>query len=500
MKKRQIDKIYIRNFDDSDILCEFLVKYNDGSSNYCGLPSFYDKLNDKRKRNEEKILDKKLKSFITTLEKESTSSDFKNNSIVIEDENTQFPSEVNEEILIKKAKISKSCELSFAQSGMALEFLSISSLYYGLGYISSIAGVLAFYNYIRFIASNLVSDTKAIEKNVIKKIRLSLGLVLLSSDIGVGVRNIQVNLDQMNYKYNLVTTSIDHFKVLSDIENPFSDEKTDINDTSYATDTLIDAVNVNPLINEDDYEIISEISGYLNDNPYLDYEKIYERFASFGIVHSDCDNDFKAGSCRKDLGVISIFGVNSEIYSTVLQHEFIHLTGCIDNVSLNEGMTELLNCEYFNDGIPTTYNNFVLLTKVVCELIGPDKMLEAYSKENISIIEEELLKINPDKESYDSFMSELQSYGINSVGNDLSEAKFEISKIYPFILPCLQSGKLTDSSITTILDYIACLNTNYIPVYKSYFNTNASNYYKLQDDTSDHTLSKILGEKKNQNG
>ena len=493
MKKRQIKKIYIRNFDDSDILCEFLVKYDDGSSNYFGLSSFYDKLNDKIKRKEEKILNKKLKSFITTLEKESISSNFKNNSIVIEDKNTQFSSEVDKEILIKKAKIAKSCELLFAQGGMTLEFLSIFSLGYGFGYISSIAGVLAFYNYIRLVISNLVSDTKVIEKKALKKIRLSLGLVLLSSDIGVGIRNIQVNLDQMNYKYNLATTSINHFRVLSDIENPFSNEKNDISDPSYATDILIDAVSENPLINEDDYEIISEISSYLNDNPYLDYEKIYERFASFGIVHSDWYNNFKAGSCRKDLGVISLFDVDSEIYSTVLQHEFIHLTGCIDNVSLNEGMTELLNCEYFNDGFPTTYENSILLTKIVCELIGPDKMLEAYSKEDTSIIEEELLKINPDKESYDSFMNELQNYGINSIGNDLSEIKVEISKIYPFVLPCLQSGKLTDDSITAILDCIACLNTNYMPVYKSYFNTNASNYYKLQDDTSDHTLSKRLG-------
>ena len=177
----------------------------------------------------------------------------------------------------------------------------------------------------------------------------------------------------------------------------------------------MEAFQLNPFLDDKDLEIALSMEKYIENNPYLDYEKLYETFASFGMIHTDYDNNRFAGTTIRDLNIITIYDYENlkqdPYYISTLQHEIIHLTGHLDNIVLNEGMTELLQAEYFNDGNATGYYEYVTLTKIFCELIGSDKMLEAYSTENMSLIKEEMLKINPSEHDYDSLMNTLQEYG-----------------------------------------------------------------------------------------
>ena len=370
-------------------------------------------------------------------------------------------------------------ENKYMRDGLS-DFLTAGLCYaFGGKFIVMLNTMLSIYSFNSAIKFNKRRDELKVESSSFKRLKLYFSYLMIALNVGLSVRNLSVNFEKMQYAITLVNTACKQHEILSDLENHFSDSDSQflVTTSDAATNLLMEAFQLNPFLDDKDLEIALSMEKYIENNPYLDYEKLYETFASFGMIHTDYDNNRFAGTTIRDLNIITIYDYENlkqdPYYISTLQHVIIHLTGHSDNIVLNEGMTELLQAEYFNDGNATGYYEYVTLTKIFCELIGSDKVLEAYSTENMSLIKEEMLKINPSEHDYDSLMNAMQEYGTKyQMANGLEELP-DVDK-YPFyllLLPYLKSDQLSETTQTEILHYIEHLDskTNY-NTFKFYFN------------------------------
>jgi hypothetical protein len=137
----------------------------------------------------------------------------------------------------------------------------------------------------------------------------------------------------------------------------------------------------------------------LNDNKYLDKQSAYNDLKNLDIIYTEKDSSYSDTTTgvyfiNKDL--IEIFSDNDK--QETLIHELVH---CIYSNSstkylpdyFSEGMAELLTNEYFTTTPfveEKSYPFEITITKTLCEMVGSDKVLEAYSTGKMSIIEKEL--------------------------------------------------------------------------------------------------------------
>ena len=160
---------------------------------------------------------------------------------------------------------------------------------------------------------------------------------------------------------------------------------------------VLGAVVNNKNLNEEEKQIIYEYDDLLEDNPYLVKSTAYNNLEKLDIIY---DKDAGEEYGEEVLGVyiqgdneITIIKENSD--NDTIHHELVH---CIYSQNyfetlpkfFNEGMTELLTNEYFSDNPfieEYSYPFEVTMVKMLCELVGEDVVLETYSKEDLSILE-----------------------------------------------------------------------------------------------------------------
>ena len=278
-------------------------------------------------------------------------------------------------------------------------------------------------------------DKKALKK-MWKIYLIGLGTALVSMQL-IDLYNNRNNI----YRHNRLKLDKEESKALSEELTIVSRRKITEDDNAL----VISAVLENDNLTEEEKEYIYNLVDLLNDNPYLDktyaYKNLREVDITYGITP---DKDYRKaviGTYTDELNKIEI--IDKEYRDETMYHELIHCVYGDDYIVkvpsfFNEGMTELLTNEYFSENPfleELSYPFEVTMVKILCELIGEDKVLEAYSKEDISIVEKELkekIGINDPEEFLDSM--ERMSYCLQNQKSinksDLNNILFTVTNYY----------------------------------------------------------------------
>ena len=163
---------------------------------------------------------------------------------------------------------------------------------------------------------------------------------------------------------------------------------------------LLDAVVKNRNLTEQEKAFCYKYIDIFLDNPYLNKEAVYRNLLNLNISYKD-----RPSNIEETVDGIYSSRFNIEVYEdnnskSVLSHELIH---CISHNSksnslprfFREGMTELLNNEYFSENpfYELKYYPFeTIAVKMLCEVTSPDTVLKAFSYGDISYITKEMEK------------------------------------------------------------------------------------------------------------
>ncbi len=173
--------------------------------------------------------------------------------------------------------------------------------------------------------------------------------------------------------------------------------------------------------------------------------KCVARYDSFNNIIYQYNNDGKEKSF--------------EDYRSDLGHELVHATGNLESTFLNEGMTTIISSEYIDDFSldRSGYYDHVLITRCLCEIIGADKMLEAYSQDNMDIIRDELLKLNSDIRYYEQFIEVMDNYQQALTSEDFDYMFSSKPKFIQALAPYLEN--IPEENLARIGEYFQLLNT-----------------------------------------
>ena len=163
---------------------------------------------------------------------------------------------------------------------------------------------------------------------------------------------------------------------------------------------LLDAVLKNRNLTEPEKAFCYKYIDMFLDNPYLNKEETYKSLLNFDISYKE-----RPSNIEETVDGIYSSRFNIEVYeedntNTVLAHELIHCiyhNGKTDSLPrfFREGMTELLNNEYFSENpfYELKYYPFeTIAVKMLCEVTSPDIVLKAFSYGDMSYITKEMGK------------------------------------------------------------------------------------------------------------
>lgn len=163
---------------------------------------------------------------------------------------------------------------------------------------------------------------------------------------------------------------------------------------------LLNAVVKNPYLTQKEKEVFYRFIEYFNDNPYIDREKIYENILNVNARFA------LRQSLHVDESVLAMYLPNYRdiVYFTLfptldtMAHEDAHALEAEGNTEvlprwLSEGMSQLIASEYFSETpflLTGIYPYEVSMVKLMMEIIGTDKVLQAYTEKKPEIIYEAL--------------------------------------------------------------------------------------------------------------
>jgi len=467
--EKEIEKIYIckKRVNDSEIIEKFLIQYVDGSSSYTELPSSYNKLLKPKKLKEEIRIKEQLDKYIKKTQIPS------NKIITVYDSDTELKEYVDyqtEKIYQDNLKELEQMRINSGSLAMAMSIFTdiINKVSLGANSFTNIGvlitTIISSKNFIDAVKHNKERKVSETELKYLKTLKLYFSYLMLSLNIMFGINNLKVNFEPMARDAKLVTL------IMSRPMNILIDDDSKLMATTADARVAIfmEALDRNPMLNEEDREIALTLTEYVEENPYIDDLDLYITFTSLSVLHSkNYVNDNIIGMYQKNSNSIEMLNGSfktEEKYEDTMQHEMIHATGYLDNLLLNEGITSLLQMEYTNDStMNNAYYDHVLITRIFCELITPEKLLEAYTKEDMSIIEEEMLKLNPNKEDYELLIDEMQKYSenfekehwvfiTNPTSSDENIPSYKFHKLFE---PYLNSDKLSREAKEEIEYYIS---------------------------------------------
>lgn len=195
---------------------------------------------------------------------------------------------------------------------------------------------------------------------------------------------------------------------------------------------LLNAVYENDKLNEEEKRMLYELIYIILDNQFIDKENSYYtlRNLEYCAVEGNMEVSNSNVIARYRPASNTIEYNERNVSSIIISHENIH--ALFENYKffslfpsfLNEGVTELLNREYFGSD-PFSYDNgeddekisFVYSyelaeVKILCELVGSSKVLEAYSMKDMSCIYDALSEIGGGKKKARSFIRKLADSNI----------------------------------------------------------------------------------------
>lgn len=203
--------------------------------------------------------------------------------------------------------------------------------------------------------------------------------------------DINLNRDKSN---ELAGSSIE--SMLEEVE-----QVTGIDTSNNDNLVIIHAAINNSNLSDEEKTIIYSFVDIINDNPYIDRNSAYNSIGNvdiFYVPRPDGTSETIMGDFSFNQDIINIYTENDSLKRETQIHELLHcLFTNYRNLNipafLAEGVTEILVNEYFTTNPfveDSSYPYEVTLTKILCEMVGSDKVLEAYTTGNMNVIKDEL--------------------------------------------------------------------------------------------------------------
>ena len=169
---------------------------------------------------------------------------------------------------------------------------------------------------------------------------------------------------------------------------------------------LLKAIVDNKKLTDEEKDEVYKIIEIVDDNKYTNLELSYKRLRNLDIEYKQTRpfyvKEETLGSYYSLINQINIYEDNEKF--NVKTHELIHSIYYKNNETIptyfKEGMTELLNNEYYSENPfyeDAIYIYEICYVKILCNLLGSDTILETYTKADINILIDELEKITKDK-------------------------------------------------------------------------------------------------------
>ena len=169
---------------------------------------------------------------------------------------------------------------------------------------------------------------------------------------------------------------------------------------------LLKAIVDNKKLTDEEKDEVYKIIEIVDDNKYTNLELSYKRLRNLDIEYKQTRpfyvKEETLGSYYSLINQINIYEDNEKF--NVKTHELIHSIYYKNNETIptyfKEGMTELLNNEYYSENPfyeDSIYIYEICYVKILCNLLGSDTILETYTKADINILIDELEKITKDK-------------------------------------------------------------------------------------------------------
>lgn len=185
---------------------------------------------------------------------------------------------------------------------------------------------------------------------------------------------------------------------------------------------IMSYIDKNTRLSNEDKEFILSMNHFFEENEkYFNMSEIKKNLMNLRIIY-DKDNQENhkmsnrvKGYYTKVFDKITIFYSdkmdNDMITKKVVFHEVMHAISNKGYVSkgnlglaLTEGVNELMAVEYLNS-YSDTYNKGQTYARIMCELIGPEKIKESFFGNNIDMVLEELSSICGTKKDAQKFIS-----------------------------------------------------------------------------------------------
>ncbi len=225
--------------------------------------------------------------------------------------------------------------------------------------------------------------------------------------------------------------------VVPQIKNYF-DQGMDITERA---NKLVEAMEQNDKITEEEFLIFEQLEGYLEDNIYMDYVDVYQTLTNLDVTYTleqPADEIvFTLAEYYASVPEIAVYKMGWNRKSEILPHEYVHMTGRLfDYPELSEGITELIAREYCTEGkLLGYYPKNVTCVRLLCELIDPQIILEAYSTHNSNLIVEALVFNFPSKNlSYFAtcLLDQMENYCASTQIDDFEYYKGNLNSIITF--------------------------------------------------------------------
>lgn len=192
-----------------------------------------------------------------------------------------------------------------------------------------------------------------------------------------------------------------------------------LNDDFDSNLTVLRAIDNNNQLSPEEKNIIYSFQDMIMENPYLDREKAEESLSSLKVKYVQRDSKYS----NSTLGVydyktnsVRMFTNKNKTPKRALAHEMMHSIYYNEKTAklpsfLLEGMTQLLVDEYSSD-VPcyeeSTYPFEVTTVKILCEMLGKDELLRAYSTGDMTHLKEKL-SLSMGRKATDAFIANLDS-------------------------------------------------------------------------------------------
>ena len=203
------------------------------------------------------------------------------------------------------------------------------------------------------------------------------------------LKNYNVKEPMLQYS-NIVTDSNNLDGITKKLEKEFSINIEEDKKDEYA---VLNSVYENNNLTSSEKKVFYGFYSVIDDFVDMDRESAYDSLSRVYVKYSSNKNTNVLGDYNYKSGKINIYTYNDK-NNEVLIHEGIH---CLFNndkteslpIGFTEGMTELIANEYFSNDPFYEGNSYpfeISYVKMLCELVGTDTVIKAFSTGDFTLI------------------------------------------------------------------------------------------------------------------